>query len=181
MTLYKHLHLYSHGRQFYWRKQITQRKPPSSHFFLQTTDGVQSLSLLDGTDRVISRIISRQLRLWKKNTRAKKCRVVLYRPIVLIYNVIWGIIITINERKEWSKQKQNHRYMCKIYKWGTQIYHKRYDVNFPIVNFPFICSNIPAAPAYGVYISQLIQFSRACGSYNDLLERGFLLTRLLLC
>jgi hypothetical protein len=23
----------------------------------------------------------------------------------------------------------------------------------PIVNFPFICSNIPAAPAYGVYIS----------------------------
>ena len=24
------------------------------------------------------------------------------------------------------------------------------------VNFPFICSNIPAAPAYGVYISQLI-------------------------
>jgi hypothetical protein len=33
------------------------------------------------------------------------------------------------------------------------------------VNFPFICSNIPAAPAYGVYISQLIQYSRACGSY----------------
>jgi hypothetical protein len=30
------------------------------------------------------------------------------------------------------------------------------------VNFPFICSNIPAAPAYGVYISQLIQYSRAC-------------------
>jgi hypothetical protein len=25
--------------------------------------------------------------------------------------------------------------------------------NFPIVNFPFIYSNIPAAPAYGVYIS----------------------------
>jgi hypothetical protein len=70
--------------------------------------------------------------------------------------------------------------MCKIYKWRTQIYHKRDDVNFPIVNFPFICSNIPAAPAYGVYISQLIQFSRACGSYNDLLERGFLLTRMLL-
>jgi hypothetical protein len=27
--------------------------------------------------------------------------------------------------------------------------------DFPIVNFPFICSNIPAAPAYGVYISKL--------------------------
>jgi hypothetical protein len=40
----------------------------------------------------------------------------------------------------------------------------RDDFNFPIVNFPFI--NIPAAPAYGVYISQLIRYSRACGSYQ---------------
>ena len=27
------------------------------------------------------------------------------------------------------------------------------------MNFPFICSNIPAVPTYGVYISQLIQCS----------------------
>jgi hypothetical protein len=33
------------------------------------------------------------------------------------------------------------------------------DYNFPIVNFPFICSSISAAPVYGVYISQLIGFS----------------------
>jgi hypothetical protein len=45
------------------------------------------------------------------------------------------------------------------------------------VNFPFICSNIPAAPAYGVYISQSIRYSRACGSYHDFLDRGLLLTR----
>jgi hypothetical protein len=30
----------------------------------------------------------------------------------------------------------------------TKLYDKRYDFNFPIVNFPFICSSIPAAPAY---------------------------------
>ena len=35
---------------------------------------------------------------------------------------------------------------------GTKRYDKRDDLNFPIVNFQFICSNIPAAPAYGVYI-----------------------------
>ena len=29
----------------------------------------------------------------------------------------------------------------------TKLYDKRDDFNFPIVNFPFICSNIPAAPA----------------------------------
>jgi hypothetical protein len=38
----------------------------------------------------------------------------------------------------------------------TKLYDKRDEFNFPIVNFPFICSNIPAPPAYGVYISQLI-------------------------
>jgi len=32
----------------------------------------------------------------------------------------------------------------------TKLYDKRNDFNFPIVNFPFICSNITAAPAYGV-------------------------------
>jgi hypothetical protein len=49
----------------------------------------------------------------------------------------------------------------------TKLYDKRHDCNFPIVNFPFICSNIPAAPVYGVYISQLIRHSRACGFYRD--------------
>ena len=58
--------------------------------------------------------------------------------------------------------------------------NKRDDFNFPIVNFPFIFSNISAAPAYGVYISQLIRYSRACGSYQDFLDRGLLQTRKLL-
>ena len=37
----------------------------------------------------------------------------------------------------------------------TKLYDKRVDFNFPIVNFPFICSNIPTAPAYGssIYLS----------------------------
>ena len=57
---------------------------------------------------------------------------------------------------------------------------ERDDFNFPIVNFPFICNNITAAPAYGVYISQFIRYSRACGSYQDFLDRELLLTRKLL-
>jgi hypothetical protein len=48
------------------------------------------------------------------------------------------------------------------------------------INFPFICSNIPAAPAYGVYISQLIRYSRTYGSCQDFIDRGLLLTRKLL-
>ena len=52
----------------------------------------------------------------------------------------------------------------------TKLYDKRDAFNFPIVNFPYICSNNPAAPAYGVYISQLMQYSRACGSSQDFLD-----------
>jgi hypothetical protein len=37
---------------------------------------------------------------------------------------------------------------------STKIYDKRDDFNFKIINFPNMCSNIPASPAYGVYISQ---------------------------
>ena len=59
-------------------------------------------------------------------------------------------------------------------RWRTKLYDKRDYFNFPIVNFPFICSNIPVAPAYGVYVSHLIRYSRACGSYQDYLDRGLL-------
>jgi hypothetical protein len=62
----------------------------------------------------------------------------------------------------------------------TKLYDKRDDFNFPILSFPFICSNISAAPANGVCISQLIRYSRACGSYQDVLDRGLLLPRKLL-
>ena len=46
--------------------------------------------------------------------------------------------------------------------------------------FPFICSNIPTAPANGVYISHVILYSRACGSFYDFFDRGSLLTKKLL-
>ena len=59
----------------------------------------------------------------------------------------------------------------------TKPYDKRYYFNFPIVNFPFKCSNIPAAPTYGVYISQLIRYSRDCGYYHEFLDGELLLTR----
>ena len=63
---------------------------------------------------------------------------------------------------------------------STKLYDKRDDFTFPIVNFPFLCGNIPAAPAYGVYISQLIRYSRACDVYHDFLSRARLLTNKLL-
>ena len=41
-------------------------------------------------------------------------------------------------------------------------------------------SNIPAAPTYKVYISQLIRYFKAGGSYQNFLDSELLLTRKLL-
>ena len=55
---------------------------------------------------------------------------------------------------------------------STKIYDKRDDFNFKIINFPNMCSNIPASPAYGVYtIWQLIRYARASSNYFDVLKR----------
>ena len=62
----------------------------------------------------------------------------------------------------------------------TSLYDKRDDFYFAIVNFPFLCSNIPLSPAYGVYISQLIRYARACFEYEDFSKRGRLLTNKLM-
>jgi hypothetical protein len=44
------------------------------------------------------------------------------------------------------------------------------------VNFPFICNNIPAAPAYGVYNFQLMRYSRDYGSHHECLDRKEIFT-----
>jgi hypothetical protein len=63
----------------------------------------------------------------------------------------------------------------------TQLYDKRDDFNFSIVNFPYLCSNIPASPVYGVYILQLILYARACSTYNQFLVRGRLYWQISWC
>ena len=51
-------------------------------------------------------------------------------------------------------------------------YDKRDDFNFYITNFPFLSSNIPSSPAYGVFISQLIRNARASSTYECLILRA---------
>ena len=58
----------------------------------------------------------------------------------------------------------------------SKIYDKRYDLNFEIVNFSFLDGDVPCAPSYGVYISQLIRFARVCSNVDDFNNRNFFLT-----
>ena len=43
-----------------------------------------------------------------------------------------------------------------------------------------MCSTIPASPAYGIYISQLIRYARASSNYSDFLKRHLYLRNRLL-
>ena len=60
----------------------------------------------------------------------------------------------------------------------VKIYDKRDDFN--IVNYPFLCGNIPHSPSYGVYISHLIRYARASTLYDDFVSRSSRLTSKLL-
>ncbi|KAK3093644.1 hypothetical protein FSP39_018346 [Pinctada imbricata] len=55
---------------------------------------------------------------------------------------------------------------------NTSLYDKRDDFSFHISNFPFMSSNIPSSPAYGVFASQLIRHARACSKYEDSIIRA---------
>jgi hypothetical protein len=41
----------------------------------------------------------------------------------------------------------------------TTLYDKRDGFNLAIVNFPYVCSNMPLSSAYDVYIFQLIRYA----------------------
>ena len=53
----------------------------------------------------------------------------------------------------------------------SKVYDKRDDFNFDIVNYPYISSNIPINPAYGVYVSRLTAFARNCTDFKDFADR----------
>ena len=63
---------------------------------------------------------------------------------------------------------------------SSKIYDKRDDFNFEIVNFPCLDGDVPSSPSYGVYISQLICFTRVCSNVHDFNNRTLFLTAKLL-
>ena len=63
---------------------------------------------------------------------------------------------------------------------ASKIYGKRDDFNFEMVNFSFLEGDTPRSPSYGVYILQLIRFSRVCFNVDDFDNRNLFLTTKLL-
>ena len=63
---------------------------------------------------------------------------------------------------------------------SSKIYDKRDDFDFKIVNYPNLGGDVPRATSYGVYISQLIRYARACTSVEDFSDRNRVITEKLL-
>ena len=63
---------------------------------------------------------------------------------------------------------------------STKIYDKRDAFDFEIDNFPFLDVIVPRSTSYGVYISQLVRFTRASSNITDFNTRNKLLTQKLL-
>jgi hypothetical protein len=62
----------------------------------------------------------------------------------------------------------------------TSIYDKWDEFYFAIVKFPFLYSNILLSSVFGVYVSQLIQYARACFAYEDFSKRDRVPNKLML-
>ena len=58
----------------------------------------------------------------------------------------------------------------------TNIYDKRDDFDFDIVDFPFVDGDFPRSTSYGVYISHLIRFARVSIHVDDFNTRNKVLT-----
>lgn len=57
-----------------------------------------------------------------------------------------------------------------------RLHNERDDHYFPIVNLPFLSSNIPFSPAYCVFVFELVRYARDFGGYQD----SFLIGQLLI-
>ena len=51
--------------------------------------------------------------------------------------------------------------------FSYQIYDKRDNFDFPIVNYPDLSGNIPSRQSYSVFTSQLVRYARGCLHFQD--------------
>ena len=55
---------------------------------------------------------------------------------------------------------------------SCNVYDKRDDFYFGIVNFPYLDGDVPRRAPYGVYVSQLIRFARVSSHVTDFNTRN---------
>ena len=113
----------------------------------------------------------------------KVIKMVFCHWIILSFVSLLIASITMSLKQGYNRLGQIHsisKPTHRNWQWVSELYDKRDNFNFHVVNFPYICDYIPAVLAYGLYISQLIRYSGTCGFYHNLIDRWLLLTSNLL-
>ena len=75
--------------------------------------------------------------------------------ILLIRSIQWNLELEIMDTTDRAISDSYLDLLTEIDDEGrlkTKLYGKRYEFNYLIVNFQFLCSNISAASAYGIYL-----------------------------
>ena len=90
------------------------------------------------------------------------------------------VINDTTDAPKWDNYLDLHLQFDEDGKRFTRLYDKRDDFDFPIFNFPYLISNIPEFPAYGVFGCFTVDTLCVCSKYEDFLikviEAGIFLT-----
>ena len=110
------------------------------------------------------------------------CGVKYLAMLILAGMHIFHFLIVLLSQHCKGRYPGSYRLVCHyaVCQLRTSLYDKRDDFNFHITNFPFLSSNIPSSPAYGVFVSQLVRYARACSSYECFILRAARLSSKLL-
>ena len=105
-----------------------------------------------------------------------------FQSITKILKIIWVRCILLSLK---SKTRRRATPLLPIFIYScrspvTVSYALPFTANVTISTFPFLSSKISSLPAYGVFISQLMQYARACSSYECFILRAVRLSSKLL-
>ena len=109
----------------------------------------------------------------------------IYSPSITL-NLRIIFLKYIQESFSWTKQILQRiffpRFEIKVVVSDVHasVYDKRDDFRFPIVNFTWLCGDVPSLPSYGIYISELVRFTRCCTSVLDFDSKNLQITSKLL-
>ena len=90
-------------------------------------------------------------------------------------NQIYPPELQLNKDNTSDKDTPILDFNLSISKWfcSSEIYDKRYDFDFDIVNFHFLDGDVPRRPSYGAFISKLKRFARNKCLTAKLLKQGY--------
>lgn len=135
--------LYLYAKEFAFLGKLTKTESWRASILSQCFRFIDDLCSFNyDLSPYIQQIYPPELKLVKTNTNSKEC-------------TFLDIKMNVDEERR---------------KISTTLYDKREEFSFPIINFPFLSSNVHYKRSHGVFVSQLLRYVRVM-SLNDFVVR----------